>query len=186
MVLAAATLSGCEATTKERAVNPMFRGLEGSATRVESAPLPGSETLRSDPNLVTPTEIRVEVSKGKFVLRSRSARDLMRHIHATLEKNERDLFTTQVLSDRTRREFLSRGYDPGAAFDHVALRKEDVRRLFDRLPMGEHSPNALMQKVERRVYRVLVTGKASEGLRWVGFDMILEDREWRLLWFVGD
>lgn len=183
--LACLAVASCKRRLGERARNPMFRGMDGSATASEAAPLPGSDALASDPNLAAPAEIRVEVEKGKFVLTSRSARDLMRHIHATLENGERDLFTEQVLSELTREEFRARSLDPGLAFDELLRRREDITKLFNRLPMGEHSPNALLKKVDRRIYRVIVTGKAAEGLSWAGFDMALEKGQWKLRWFVG-
>lgn len=171
LVAAAILASGC---TYQKDVNykPFFSGLEGAKTETPAT----SDTARQagDPLSGGDTRIRIENKDGSITLAARNAQNLMRHITMTLEKGERDLFTTQVLSQRTRQEYLQRGLDPAEAFDTLKKNQNDIRELFRRMPMGEHSPNVIMDKLGDDLYRVRLTGKATEGLKWTAFDMVLE------------
>jgi hypothetical protein len=168
----AALLGGC---TYERDVNykPFFSGLEGAKTQTPATLDP--ERFAAAPSAPMADESIRTVSKdGKVTLVSRNAQHLMRHILMTLENGERDLFTAQVLSDRTRDEYLQRGLDPGGAFDTLSKRQDDIRELFRRMPIGEHSPNVLMDKLGTGLYRVRLTGRSARDLEWTSFDMSLE------------
>ena len=162
------------ACTYERVVyrRPMLAGLEGTVS--------GGEVLSDrprgyvDPTAVEDGRITVERTDGSKELISRTARHLMAHIYSTIEKEQRELFTEQVLSEETKEEFRARGLDPGAAFDELRARRGDISRLFQRMPMGERTPGGVLKKLGDRVYRVRVTGLAAEGLKFVGFDMVLE------------
>lgn len=128
-----------------------------------------------DPTQVEGGRIRLEDEDGRDVLVARSARHLMAHIYATIENEERDLFTRQVLCEATREEFRARGMDPGEAFD--MLRNEhraDIAALFGRMPMGEYSPGVTMRPIGGGVTRVAMDRRAADGLRWRGFDMVWE------------
>ncbi len=168
---AAILASGC---TYQKDVNykPFFSGLEGAKTETPAT----GDTARqaSDPLSGGDTRIRIENKDGSITLATRNAQNLMRHITTTLEKGERDLFTTQVLSQSTKQEYLLRGLDPAEAFDTLKQNENDIRELFRRMPMGEHSPNVIMDKLGSDLYRVRLTGKATEGLKWTAFDMVLE------------
>jgi hypothetical protein len=211
-LLAAAVLAwGC---TYEKDVNyrPFFTGIEGAKTATPATMDPSRQGM--DPTAAAADErIRIENKDGSVTLSSRNAQHLMRHILTTLEKGERDLFTAQVLSERTRGEYAARGLDPGGAFDMLGQHEKDIRELFRRMPLGEHSPNVIMDKLGDDLYRVRLTGKATDGLVWTSFDMALEgggrmiklEREgvpvidkktkqqvevmapknWRLVWFGG-
>lgn len=159
---------------------PFFAGLQGA----QGARAVGEQRPR-DPRLDAPRETRVENPDGTITLRSANARHLMGHILTTLERGERELFVDQVLSQATRREYAARGRDPGEAFDTVLKNLDGVKLLFSRMPMGEFSPNVTLSKRGDRLYRVRLTRGAARGLKWEGFDMIMEGGEWRLLWFVG-
>lgn len=165
-------LSGC---TYEKDVNykPFFSGLEGAktgtpatidASKQPADPMAGGADMR----------IRIENKDGSVTLVTRNAQDLMRQITVTLDKGERELFTAQVLSQRTVQEYRIRGLDPGAGFDTLKGREKEIRELFRRMPMGEHSPNVIMEKLGDNLYRVRLTGKATDGLEWTSFDMALE------------
>lgn len=172
--LVAAVMLAC-GCTYQRDVNykPFLSGLEGAKTQTPAT----TDTAHGAADPMAAGEdprIRIENKDGSVTLISRNAQNLMWHISTTMGSGERDLFTAQVLSQRTREEYLLRGLDPGQAFDTLKENEKDVRELFRRMPMGEHSPNVIMEKLGDNLYRVHLTGKATEGLKWTAFDMVLE------------
>jgi hypothetical protein len=171
-LLAAALLLGGCAYEKDVNYKPFFSGLEGAKTGTP-ATLDASKQPR-DPMSAGEQRIRVENKDGSVTLVTRNAQDLMRQVLMTLDKGERDLFTAQVLSRQTAEEYRVRALDPAGAFDTLKQREKEVRELFRRMPMGEHSPNVIMEKLGDNLYRVRLTGKATEGLDWTSFDMVLE------------
>jgi hypothetical protein len=168
VVLAAAALGGCY--TRDVSYKPFFSGIEDA--KMNAPPVLSGPRL--DPSVAPDDRIVIDHKDGSVTLVSRNAQHLMKHIERTLTKDERDLFTAQVLSEQTRAEYRQRGLDAGGAFDTLKEREHDVRELFRRMPMGEHSPNVIMKKLGDGLYRVRLTGKAADGLEWTSFDMTLE------------
>ncbi len=122
-------------------------------------------------------------SDGKVVLRAKTALQLMKHITKTILENDEALFTEQVLSESTRQELSTDGKAPGEAFARLQARRRDIGKLFKAMPMGEHTPFVVMERVGSKVYRVEVTGKAAEELEYRGFEMELEKSLYKLRWF---
>jgi hypothetical protein len=180
------TLAGCqEVVLNETPKNDLFGRLSGSPSGRASKVSPDARR-GLDPDLQTP--IREELPDGEIVLRSRTARDLMVHIQRALtdpnRELERELFTEHVLSDKTWQEYESRGLPPERAYEELLGRRDDVLLLFNRIgPLGQNSPQVIMQSLGDNVIRLQVTGLAREGLSWTFMDMILEGGNWRLRWF---
>ncbi|VAX41851.1 hypothetical protein MNBD_PLANCTO03-1981, partial [hydrothermal vent metagenome] len=151
---------------------PMLSGLPG----VESGGAFISDKPRGyrDPGEIDQGKITIEREDGSKILLARSGRHLMAHIYQTLQDDERDLFTEQVLCEATRAEYRERGLDPGDAFDYLKTHEAEIVALFARMPMGEYTPGVFMRQVGGGVYRLALSHKASEGLTWRGFDMVWE------------
>lgn len=185
-ILAAAValmpLAGCTPETRIVRYNPPLAGLPGAQT--------GSTVVRDlceyqDPTAVAEDELERELPDGSKVLTAKTGRHLMIHIHNTLDRGERDLFTEQVLSKVTKAEYQARGMDPGQAFDTLLARRDDISRLFNMLPSGEFTPGVFARNIGSNTRRVEVEGMAARGLRWSGFDMVMEGGSYRLRWFVS-
>jgi hypothetical protein len=185
--LVMAFLLGFFAGCQERVVNykPFLSGLEGVQTQT-----PATTSTPANPALERAaagdefTLIR-QNDDGTVTLLSKSGRHLMAHILRTLAEDEKGQFTEQVLSEITRAEYHERGRDPGEAFDLLKTQQREIAKLFNRMPMGEHSPNVIMESIGKNMFRVRVTGQSRKGLeRWTGFDMVYERGNWRLRWFV--
>ncbi len=129
----------------------------------------------------TPQQTRVTNPDGSITLHSPTVRDLMRHILETIAADEKDLFTKQLLSSKTRAEFTERGIDPGEAFDMLKRRRQDLRRLFSAMPVGEFTPGVLMTPVARNVFRLSAEG--DPNMPWTFMDVVYEKGEYRLRWF---
>jgi hypothetical protein len=171
-----ALLPGC---IEERDVNykPFFAGLDGAKFNTPpSAGATASQGEAADPRLV------IENPDGSVTLVSRRGLHLMRHIQRTLAEEKPDLFLEQVLSRQTRSQYGARGLDPVQAFDTLKKHEREIARLFSRMPLGEQTPSVIMEKIGRNMFRVRLTGRATEGLQWTFFDMVLEEGQWRLLW----
>ena len=174
-------LSGC---VEKKVVyrRPLLSGLPGAVS--------GGDAIASrpkgyqDPSQIDSGKITIHNEDGSTTLIARSARHLMAHIYQTLKDDDRDLFTEQVLSELTKAEFRSRDKDPATAFDELKARQSDVEALFARMPMGEYTPGILQQNEGQGVLRVALSRHAAAGLRWRGFDMVMEGGNWRLRWFV--
>lgn len=172
---------GCQEERRVVKWNPMLGGVAGAESGM---PVVRDYGEYSDPTKVPDNKIRVEDEQGNPVLLAKSGRHLMSHIYITLRDSEKELFTQQVLSERTREEFRANGRDEGEAFDRLRERFEDIRHLFDLMPYAEYTPGVRSTRVDTRVQRVEIKGMAARGLYWSGFDMVLEKGNWRLRWFV--
>lgn len=176
----ALVLGGC---TYERVISrrAALAGLPGAESGVEY----DNSHLRTlkDPTATGEVRLVIEQPDGSVILKSPSGRHLMMHIYTTIEAGDRDLFTDQLLSEVTRREFYDRGYDPGHAFDELVRRQDDVYKLFSRMPMGEYTPGVLWRSMGQKTMRLEVTGQAARDLRWNFMDMVLEYGDWKLRWF---
>ncbi len=179
LIVVAVGLLGCQ----EKVVNyrPFLAGLPGAESNVAiDTSIPG----HVDPTQVRVSTIVVENEDGSQTLVTRNARHLIAHIRRTLSRNERDVFMSQVLSQATHEEFLLHGRQPEEAFDMLQRHLKDLNSLFGMMPMGEHTPSVIMSKNGPRVYSVRLTGPATKDLRYVGFNMIMEQGNWRLLWMI--
>jgi hypothetical protein len=173
--------TGCQ----EKVINykPFLTGIEGA--KMQTAPVveKGPAIAKGDEGAGTLVRKNED---GTVTLISKSGRQLMAHIQRTLAEDEQEQFTEQVLSEITRGEYFERGKDPAEAFALLKKHQKEISKLFSRMPMGEHSPNVLMERLGRNVFRVRVTGQAKKDLeRWTGFDMVLEKGNWKLRWFVA-
>ncbi|MEM1329183.1 MAG: hypothetical protein AAGG07_01345 [Planctomycetota bacterium] len=179
-------MSGC-AEPEERvvALRGPLAGLPG-ANAGGNVALQESASSGVDPTAVPEGGLRREREDGTVELRAVSPRHLMTHVFQTVRDGERDLFVEQVLSERTKKEFRERGFEPALAFDELVRRREDVFKLFARLPYGENTPGALWTRLGERTYRLKATGMAGRGLRWNFMDAVYEDGNWRLRWFGRD
>lgn len=175
--------AGCATETRVIPKNkPMLSGLagvEGGGARRIFSQAEGESPLSSTDRGPT----RETLPGGEVLLRSPTVRDLMRHILETIQNDEEALFTGQVLSTITRREFVERGHDPKHAFLELQRRRQDVRLLFRAMPAGEFTPGMLMQPVGRNIFRLRVEGDPE--MRWKFMDVVFENGEYRLRWFGG-
>lgn len=175
-------LASCAREVRVIGQRSILGGLPGAETKV--APL-GPRGQTADPSALDETRIVETLPDGSKRLISRSGRHLMLHIWRTLQENDRRTFVEQVLSRRTRDEFLDHGLDPAEAFERLRARIDDLQRLFARLPMGERTPGVHFEQLDRRTFRFMLTDTAARGLSWVGIDMVYEEGNYRLLWFVS-
>lgn len=180
MLVALTLCAGCR---YERIVSKtgLLIGLEGAESQI-----PAKQQSRPVPDFLrTPAEgIRVEDEDGNVTLYSKSVRQLMTHLTTTIANGERELFLEQLLAERTKDEFIERGLDPGIAFDELTRRQRDLGRLFYFMPMGEYTPGVRYESIGRNVFRVQLPRNTHAGLHWVGVDVVFEDYNYRLRWFI--
>lgn len=145
----------------------------------------GPPGLKVDPTAVA-GKLRQTDENGKVTLLARAPRHLMRHIYDTIFNDEPRLFVDQVLSEVTKNEYLDRGLDPVEAFRTLGDRREDIHALFNAMPQGELTPGLFLEPVGSNVQRLCVYGPMARNLRWNGFDLVMEQGNWKLRWFVNN
>ena len=172
------TCCGCmEEIRREPVGKPLLSGLQsgGGFSRMQNlgddGSLPGAGG--GEPR-------RLVSDDGTITLRSPTVADLMRHMLETIAADEEDLFTEQLRSSVTRREFVERGYDPVEAFRELKRRQDDLRALFRAMPVGEYTPGVMMRQVGRNTFRLGVKG--DPDLKWSFLDVVLERGNYTLRW----
>lgn len=169
-------VGGCVETSRVPVKKPFLSGIQGGGFRslqnAAGAEGEGSAQI---------VERRVVAADGTITLNAPTASDLMRHMLETLADDEEELFTEQLLSTITKREFHERGYDPVEAFRELSRRQKDVRALFSAMPVGEFTPGVMMKNVDRNTFRLSIKG--DPDLRWSFIDVVLERGQYKLRWF---
>lgn len=179
-MLMLASLSACEMETRVVQYRSPLAGLPGAehAGNIKAK----SSGVRSVLD-TAPSEIRFTDESGQIKLIAKSGNDLMVHVYETLRDGEKDLFTQQLLSAQTRGEYISRGLDPGQAFDDLLKRSDDVVDLFNMMPHGEFTPGVFIRPIGKDKFRLEVTGLAARDIKWTAMDMAVEKGQYKLLWF---
>lgn len=174
------TTPGC---VEERVVSR--KGLLTSLPGAQTGGIPDGRNITRADILRTPIDgIRQKHEDGSVILYAKSVQHLMSHIVQTVQNDEAELFTQQVLSSKTRQEFVVRGYDPTEAYKEIVRRRRDVFRLFNTMPFGERTPGLFLQPLaERNQFRLRLPKSSWGDLRWTGIDVVFEDGNYRLLWF---
>jgi hypothetical protein len=181
--LSAAVLGGCQSEEKLVRYKPFFSGLDNVHT--ETAAVQARHDLEiSESGEIGEDSLVIVNPDGSKRLIAKSGVQLMAHIRRTLAEEEADLFVDQILSRLTREEFYQRGLDPRDGFKTLKAHEREILLLFSRMPMGEHSPNVRMEALGKNAFRVRLTGRVADTVgRYRGFDMILEEGNWKLRWF---
>lgn len=174
-------LSACE----ERVIqyHPFLAGLPNVETQAQTTG-PRGELI--DPTIVPGNKIEQSKDDGSKILVAKTGQHLMVHIFNCVARDDARTFVDQVLSEKTKQEYYGRGQDPTLAFEAIKERKADMVKLFRAMPSGEQTPGVISGGVGGGVRRFVVTGKAAQGLSWIGLDMIMEKANWRLRWFVSE
>jgi hypothetical protein len=139
-----------------------------------------------DPTVVPADKLVIEdpVTKKK-TLTAKTGRHLMTHIYNALAQNDKETFVSQILSSQTKQECAEKSVDPGACFDELMLRKDDVVALFNAMPAGEFTPGVYVRNMGPKAERIQIEGLAAKDLAWTGMDMVMEKGNWKLRWFVS-
>jgi len=175
-------LAGCATETRVVKEKPWFSGLPDVKGDVRAIGVEGE--FRSAAFEAPEDQLVVENPDKSRSLLAKNGRHLMIHIYNTVMEYDRELFTDQVLSEMTKKEFRDRGRDPREAFDLILKQENDIVALFNVMPQGERTPGFLMEAQGGGVFRVRVHGRRSESLKLAGFDMVMERSNWKLRWFV--
>jgi hypothetical protein len=175
-------LSACATETKIIKYHPMLGGLPGSESGM---PVVRDDNYK-DPTVVPENKLVVvdPVSKKK-TLTAKTGRHLMVHIYNAIAENDRETFVDQIMATQTKQECAEHGLDPGAYFDEVLRRKDDMVALFNAMPGGEFTPGVYVVGIGPKAQRVELQGLAAKDLNWIGMDMVMEKGNWKLRSFLS-
>lgn len=177
-------IGGCQRYERVVSYNPPLASLPGAHTGTRPVREPSQRDKQAGDGRIV-----IEHEDGTVELISRNALQMLTHIRrliaATGEEAEESemLFTEQILSEVTRREFIERGYDPAEAYKELQRRQTDVMALLARMPMGEFTAGLFLKPLERNTFRLEVPARAAEGLEWTFVDIVVERGKWKLRWF---
>ncbi len=125
--------------------------------------------------------LRLKDDDGNIILVSRSPAHVVFHLRETLVSEEVDLLYSQVLSERTKQNYRSRGMDPMLAVEYLARNRNAVLDFLATIPMGEKTPGVLHESIGRNMFRYKSGGAVAMGLKFSAMDVIIEDKNFRLL-----
>lgn len=182
LVLTALTALTAPACREERIISR--KGMLSSLPGAQTGGIPDARNITQADILRTPDAgIRQTLPDDTVVLYAKSVQHLMTHIVNTMQNDEEELFTQQVLSKATRDEFVVRGYDPNEAYKEIVRRQRDVFRLFNAMPFGERTPGVYMESIGRNEFRIRLPKSSWGDLKWTGIDAVFENGSYRLRWF---
>lgn len=178
-ILGALGVAACE----ERVLkyDPFLGGLPGAESQT-----PVVRNLSyNDPRRISGNKIVVENPDRSKTLIARSGLHLMVHIYNCLLDDDKQLFIDQVLSERTKQEYIARGVDPGELFEELIRYFDDVETLFLLMPAGEYTPGVYLKSAGGRIQRLQASGAKGSTLRYKGIDITMEGGNFRLVRFIG-
>lgn len=118
---------------------------------------------------------------GTVTLSLRSPSEVMYQVMTTLQNDEHDLLLEQVIADRTKRAYTTKGRDPGEAIDYLVKHKNDIASLFATFPMGDQTPGVHLESIGRNAFRLSAPVAMAQELRLHSFDVVIERGQFRLL-----
>ncbi len=114
-------------------------------------------------------QLVIEHEDGTVTLVSDSPRHVVRHLWRGLLENDLEAFYEQLLSDRTKMEYLDRGREPEEAIDFLLKHREELVKFLSRMPMGELTPGLYLRKVSPDVYRLKLPPSSDLEFRYADF-----------------
>lgn len=179
VLLLVCVLAGCKPYERVVSYDPPLAHLPGAQTQTPARAKPNPAVAGAPAG----GRIVIEHEDGTVTLVSRNALQMLTHIRRLVAQDEEELFTQQILSERTKREFLERGFDPAEAFKEIKRREDDLLALLARMPMGEFTPGLYLETLGPNTFRLALYGKAAQDLNWTSVDIVIENGVWRLRWF---
>jgi hypothetical protein len=183
-MLAAAILAGvaggCQTEQRVVKYNPFLANIPGAETAVK--PVGNRFEGYKDPSVVEGDKTIIENPDGSVTLVAKSVRHLMTNIMACLEYEDDEVLLEQVISEQTKGQFRSEGKQPEEAVEFLKKNRDDIAKLFARMPFGEHSPNIILKQPARRTVVLELTGLATRDLRFTELWAVMEQGNWKLLW----
>lgn len=125
--------------------------------------------------------LRRKMQDGKYILISRAPHELMQHLFETLRDQEYDLLEQEVLSQRTRSEYLARGKKPREAVEWLVRNQSDVEALLVSMPAGEQTPGVLMTPIGNNAFALSPSGAEVLDLKYKTLDVVIERGQFKLL-----
>lgn len=195
MGVALAVVPGCAREEKVVAVHGIGHNVPGAlsplaleARKNRPPPEPEAEAAAEQALLNSPDAsgeakdpLRVENEDGTIRLVSTMPRHVMYHVRQTLAHEEYDLLYEQVLSERTKQDYRRQGSDPHEAIEYLRKNRDEVYKLFARLPAGSMSAGAFLRPMGGGVYRIQTQDAAERGRKFSYLDVVWEQGVCRLV-----
>jgi len=136
-----------------------------------------------DPTAASPDEKAVvENPDGTKTLRSSNVRQLMSQIVTSIQNDDLEDFYDQLVAERTKEEYRSRGQDPFAFVQFLREHEADIIEMFNRMPMAEHTPAVALTQPQRNTFRLVLTGLARNNVKFTEIWAVHDKGVFKLLW----
>jgi hypothetical protein len=169
------TCAGCE--TRLVKYDPFLAGLPGAESQTPVA----RDLGHTDPRQMNGASIRRENPDGTPLLVAKSGLHVMVHTYNTLVADEKQLFVEQVLSERAKQDAIAKGIDPGEIFEQLVREWDEFEQLCLLMPAGEFTPGIYLRPVGGRVQRFELDSASARGMRFKGFEIVMEKGNYRLV-----
>lgn len=115
-------------------------------------------------------------------VRAATARQLLGYLLWALEDRRDEQILSQLISETTKREFADRGQPPEDIVAHLRKNQKHLRTLFSRMPLGERSPNVVMERSDRNQFRLRLTGQSKVDSHYTSLWIEFTRSGYRFVW----
>lgn len=129
-----------------------------------------------------PSKLVVQNADGSVTLTRTEIRHVMVHLMRELEGEKDDLLLQQVLSRQTLDHWAAQGVDGPGLVAALRENRDDISRMFARMPAAEKSPSVRLEAMGGGVMKLALVDGAATNMRFVELWVRLERDGWRFLW----
>lgn len=177
---AGAVLAGCEEREVRRTPG-LLEGLPGvirgdGREAAPQRPIETSADLGAERPLVT------ENVDGSVTLRTYQMRDVMVLIARLLSEEKDDLLHEQLVSDAIKLDLELRGRSSRDAVNLLRENREDILKMFGRMPAAEQTPGVIAEKQARNMYELRLTGTLAQDMAFTKLWVVFEKGMWKFYW----
>lgn len=122
----------------------------------------------------------VENADGTLTLNTPIPAYLVSHLYDGLLEERYDLIFTQLVSEMAKAKYADEGRDAWEIAEWLAANRREVIKVLMRMRGGFNSPD-LTWSQRGKVYRMQLTGRTAQGMRFTMMDVVREGGQFRLL-----
>jgi hypothetical protein len=124
----------------------------------------------------------IENADGSVTLRTYQMRDVMVLIARLLSEEKDDLLHEQLVSDAIKLDLELRGRSPRDAVTLLRENREDILKMFGRMPAAEQTPGVIADKQARNMYELRLTGTLAQDMAFTKMWVVFEKGMWKFYW----
>jgi hypothetical protein len=175
-----ATLPGCQQESRVVRYKPFLSNVAGAEFSGQGPVNPAAGY--ADPTAVPDNRIVLEHPDGSRTLIARSVQHLITHMQSCLMEGADELMLEQVISEKAKLHYRSRGEDPMALVESLKKNRKEVMKTLARMPLGESTPTVVLRQPGDKTWTLKLTGAAARDLKFTRLWARMESGNWRFVW----